>query len=198
MIPWGNSSRLIELVHTVSGRFPLHRGALRAALSTGFNSGLPAPTTWSFSFFRSGQLSNGIAWFSLTAGEYSNKTPDYFGIDFTLPTMTGNNRRPIVKERWYYSKRTVSQKSGNGTPYISALKDGVLRRLPDNRRGLTCKYCTDRCKNCRCRRFRSRQGFLRDDQVPYVCAASISRGVTTRAPISLISQELPSIGHGNC
>src|SRR5208283_765874 len=108
MIPWGNSSRLIELVHTVSGRFPLHRGALRAALSTGFNSGLPAPTTWSFSFFRSGQLSNGIAWFSLTAGEYSNKTPDYFGIDFTLPTMTGNNRRPIVKERWYYSKQTVS------------------------------------------------------------------------------------------
>ncbi|MGO9612343.1 MAG: hypothetical protein ACLPX5_04860 [Dissulfurispiraceae bacterium] len=97
MIPWGNSSRLIELMHTVSGRFPLHRGAL-VALSTGFNSGLPAPTTWRFSFFRSAQLSNGIAWLSLTAGEYSNETPDYFGIDFTLPTMTGNNRRPIVKE----------------------------------------------------------------------------------------------------
>ncbi|MGO9612073.1 MAG: hypothetical protein ACLPX5_03465 [Dissulfurispiraceae bacterium] len=94
-------------------------------LSTGFNSGLPAPITWSFSFFRSGQLSNGIAWFSLTAGEYSNKTPDYFGIDFTLPTTTGNNPIPIVKERWYYSKETVSPKSSNGTPYISALKDRV-------------------------------------------------------------------------
>ncbi|MGO9612631.1 MAG: hypothetical protein ACLPX5_06320 [Dissulfurispiraceae bacterium] len=129
MIPWGNSSELIELMHTVSGRFLLQGGALKAALSTGFNSGLPAPTTWSFTFFRSGQVSNGIAWFSRTAGECSNKAPDYFGIDFTLPTVTGNNRIPIVKEHCHYFKRIVSQKSSNGTPYISALKDGVLRRF---------------------------------------------------------------------
>ncbi|MGO9612160.1 MAG: hypothetical protein ACLPX5_03905 [Dissulfurispiraceae bacterium] len=133
MIPWGNSSKLIELIYTVSGRFLLQGGALKAALSTGFNSGLPAPTTWSFSFFRSGKVSNGIAWFSLTAGEHSNKTPDYVGIDFMLPTVTGNNRIPIVKEHLYYCNRTVSRKSTNGTPYISALKDGVLRRFYDKK-----------------------------------------------------------------
>ncbi|HYA31768.1 MAG TPA: hypothetical protein VED67_03340, partial [Thermodesulfovibrionales bacterium] len=39
-----------------------------------------------------------IAWFSLTDRAYSNKTPDYGGIDFTLSTLTDSNLIPIVKE----------------------------------------------------------------------------------------------------
>jgi len=39
-----------------------------------------------------------IAWFSLTAGAYSNKIPDYVGIDFMLSTLTDSNLIPIVKE----------------------------------------------------------------------------------------------------
>ncbi len=60
--------------------------------------------------------------------------------------MTGNNRIPIVKERWYHSKGTVSPKSCNGTPYISALKDGVLRCWPDKSLGAAVKRASD--KDC--------------------------------------------------
>jgi len=88
--------------------------------STGFNSGLPAPTTWSFVSLGQFRHPTAIAWFSLTAGAYSNKTPDYGGIDFTLSTLTDSNLVPIVKELSYASSVT---KSRRGTPYISGLKE---------------------------------------------------------------------------
>ena len=75
-----------------------------------------------------------IAWFSLTAGQYSNKTPDYVGIDFTLSTVTDSNLIPIVKELslLYASGFTKSRRN---TPYISGLNAGVLRRFLDKQQG---------------------------------------------------------------
>jgi len=122
---------------------PASLKALLRHFSTGFNSVLPVPTTWSFGFFRSGQISSGFAWFSLTAGQYSNKKPDYSGIGFTLPTLTGSNHIPIVKElSLLYEKR--SAKSTEATPYIPALKDGVLRRFPDKIRSSPCRLALQR------------------------------------------------------
>ena len=71
-----------------------------------------------------------IAWFSLTAGAYSSNTPDYVGIDCTLSTLTDSNLIPIVKELslLYASSVTTSRR---GTPYISGLNAGVLRRFLD-------------------------------------------------------------------
>ena len=85
----GNDSQMLlgRYLLTLSRWFLFHRRAIALSPQASIRG---CPPLLHGVLVSLGQVKHptGIAWFSLTAGEYSIKTPDYFGIDFTLPTVT--------------------------------------------------------------------------------------------------------------